>query len=55
MFEHIILGAENEIEFKLEHCGCTRKIPSGPPKVVVDKNGNERIRGSDINSMSIYE
>jgi len=43
-------GAENEIEFKLEHCGCTRKIPSGPPKVVVDKNGNERIRDIPFNA-----
>ena len=40
-----ISGDQKEIEFKLEHCECTRKILPGPPKIVVDKDGNERIRG----------
>ena len=43
-----MLGDKNEIEFKLEHCNCTRKIPPGKQKIVVDRNGNEKIKGNQI-------
>ena len=48
-----IPGDKNEIEFKLEHCECTRKIHPGPPKIVVDKDGNEKVRGNGINFKSL--